>query len=85
MLSVQFWLMILLFPKLSLQSSLGSIGQHLIWNDHIEDISLEIAKSAVIISRLAYLLPNIILLTLYHSLICMYLHLIYCNEYDLGL
>lgn len=53
------------------------IDQHITWNDHINHISLKIAKNVGIISRLAYLLPTNILLTLYYSLI--YPYLAYCN------
>ena len=53
------------------------IDQHITWNDHIDHISLKIAKNVGIISRLAHILPTSILLTLYYSLI--YPYLTYCN------
>ena len=47
------------------------------WKKHIEQISLKIAKNIGIISRIAYLLPTNILLTLYYSLV--YPYIAYCN------
>jgi len=49
----------------------------LTWNEHINNISIKIAKSIGVISRIAYLLPSNIRLNLYYSL--MYPYLSYCN------
>jgi exonuclease III len=53
------------------------VDQHMTWKKHIEQISLKIAKNIGIISRIAYLLPTNILLTLYYSLV--YPYIAYCN------
>jgi hypothetical protein len=53
------------------------VDQHLTWNDHIENISSKIAKSIGILSRVAYLLPTHIRISLYYSIIHPYFS--YCN------
>src|ERR1043165_3682325 len=67
-----------IIPQVKLVKFLGTyIDQYITWKDHIEHISLKIAKNIGIISRIAHLLPTTILLTLYYSLI--YPYLTYCN------
>src|SRR6218665_1720212 len=53
------------------------VDEHLTWNEHINNISIKLAKSIGVISRIAYLLPSNIRFNLYFSLICPYLS--YCN------
>ena len=53
------------------------VDQHITWNNHIEQIAKKIAKNVGVISRISYLLPTNILLTLYHCLIHPYIA--YCN------
>src|SRR6218665_3365831 len=53
------------------------VDGHLTWNEHINNISIKLAKSIGVISRIAYLLPSNIRFNLYFSLICPYLS--YCN------
>ena len=53
------------------------IDQHLTWKDHINNISTKVAKNIGILSRVSYLLPAKVKLSLYYSLV--YPYLIYCN------
>lgn len=53
------------------------VDQHITWNDHIEQITLKIAKNVGILKRISYLLPTKIRLTLYYSMI--YPYISYCN------
>jgi len=53
------------------------IDEHLTWKDHINKISLKIAKNIGIISRISYLLPINILINLYYALV--YPYFSYCN------
>lgn len=60
------------------------IDRHLSWRDHINYISLKIAKNIGIISRVAKILPKNIRLSLYNSLILPYLsyaNLIWASNY----
>jgi hypothetical protein len=68
----------ILIPQVKSVKFLGVyVDQHMTWTDHIHQISLKVAKNIGILSRLAYLLPTKVLLTLYYSLI--YPYLSYCN------
>ena len=53
------------------------VDQHLAWKEHINAISVKIAKNTGILRRVSHLLPEHIRLTLYHTLI--YPYLTYCN------
>jgi len=53
------------------------IDNHLTWCDHIRFIAAKIAKNIGVLGRIAYLLLSSIRLTLYYSLV--YLYLSYCN------
>jgi len=53
------------------------VDEQLTWNEHINNISIKIAKSIGVIFRIVYLLPSNIRLNLYYSLI--YSYLSYCN------
>jgi hypothetical protein len=53
------------------------LDQSLSWITHIDMISAKISRNVGILSRVAFLLPRQILLTLYYSLI--YPYLAYCN------
>ena len=53
------------------------VDQHLTWNNHIEQIALKIAKNIGILTRISYLLPTNIMLTLYYTMI--YPYIAYCN------
>ena len=49
------------------------VDEHLTWKKHIEYVSLKIAKNIGVINRLKYILPDDVLLSLYHTMIFPYL------------
>src|SRR6218665_2351940 len=53
------------------------VDQHLPWRIHLENVASKISKNIGIISRIAYLIPTNVRLTLYYSLI--YPYIAYCN------
>src|SRR6218665_383787 len=53
------------------------VDQHLTWKIHLENVASKISKNIGIISRIAYLIPTNVRLTLYYSLI--YPYIAYCN------
>jgi Reverse transcriptase (RNA-dependent DNA polymerase) len=60
------------------------IDQHINWSMHVGQISIKIARSIGIISRISPLVPNNILLTLYYSLVYPYLtygNLVWASNY----
>jgi len=65
-------------PQVTSVKFLGvSLDEHLTWNSHISEVASKTSKNLGIMSRIAYLLPSHIRLTLYYSLI--YPYLSYCN------
>jgi hypothetical protein len=67
-----------IIPQVSNVKFLGvMVDQHLTWSDHIKLIATKIGKNVGIISRLAYILPTKIRLSLYYTLVHPYLS--YCN------
>jgi hypothetical protein len=61
------------------------VDQHITWKVHIEKIASKIAKNIGIISRVSYLIPANIRLTLYYSLIYPYLaygNMIWASNYE---
>mgnify|MGYP003438910792 FL=1 len=53
------------------------INSTLTWNDHIAMIKSKISKNIGIISRIRFLVPRAVLMSLYHALVEPYLQ--YCN------
>src|SRR3984885_15630222 len=63
-----------IIPQVNSTKFLGIfIDQHLNWSEHINYISIKIAKSIGIISRISSLIPSRVRLNLYYSLIYPYL------------
>ena len=54
------------------------IDEHLNWNEHINQLSLKLAKNNGILSKIKHIIPNSTMLTLYNSFILPYLS--YCNR-----
>ena len=55
-----------------------TVNEFLSWKPHISTICMKVSRSMGIISRLKFILPQNILITLYYSLILP--HLTYCNS-----